>query len=363
MKDIIKDLTLEEKIGQMIIIGMDGTAITERIKLMIQKYKIGGIILYRKNFKTYSDLLNLVKSLKELNKQNKLPLFIAIDQEGGRVNRMPKEIKNLPSASKLGLLENKSIVEETANITGEMLRNSGFNMNFAPVMDIKRFEDNHPIGDRCFGANVEIVSKYGITTMKKMQENKVISVIKHFPGHGTTKTDSHAMIPVIKSIRNIENEDMQTFKEAILDGADAMLIGHFLIRDYTGVFPTSLSKKFISQIVRKKCRFRGLIITDDLKMRAIKSIYGPKLAVKKAFEAGNDIVVFRFNKGEEEKVILNIIKLVKNKKIKESRIDRSVNRIIKIKNKYEITDEGKLEGIDIEKTNEKIEKIRKMVSK
>jgi len=97
----IKELTIKEKIGQMLIIGMDTNYITDRIKTMITKYKIGGIILYRKNFKTYQDMLNLIKELKELNKENKIPLFIAIDQEGGRVNRMPPEIKNLPAASVL----------------------------------------------------------------------------------------------------------------------------------------------------------------------------------------------------------------------------------------------------------------------
>lgn len=360
MEEIIKKLTIEEKIGQMIIIGMDGTEITERIRTMIQKHKIGGIILYRKNFKTYNHLLELIKELKKINRENKIPLFIAIDQEGGRVNRMPKEILNLPSANKIASKKDINLVKESANITGKILKKSGFNINFAPVLDIKRFENNHPIGDRCFGNNGEDVSKYGIATMKELQKNKILSVIKHFPGHGVTKTDSHLMLPVIKKI---EKEDIQVFKNAIKDGADAVLVGHFLIKDYTKIFPTSLSRKFITEVLRKECKYNGLIITDDLKMKAIKYIYGPKLAVKKAFEAGNDIIVFRFNKDEEEKVIKKVIELTKNNKIKENRINKSVNRIIKIKNKYEMTDEFDETGIDINDINHRIEKIRESINK
>lgn len=105
----IKELSIEEKIGQMIIIGMDTNHITDRIKTMIQKYKIGGIILYRKNFETYKDMLNLIKELKDLNKENKIPLFISIDQEGGRVNRMPPEIKKLPSANHIAKIRRRRI--------------------------------------------------------------------------------------------------------------------------------------------------------------------------------------------------------------------------------------------------------------
>lgn len=165
----IKELTIEEKIGQMIIIGMDTNYITERIKTMITKYKIGGIILYRKNFNTYQDMLKLIRDLKELNKENKLPLIIAIDQEGGRVNRMPKEIKNLPSANKVAKEGGKELTKKSANIIGKILRESGFNLNFAPVLDIKRFEDETAIGDRSFGEDKKIVAECGIETMKALK--------------------------------------------------------------------------------------------------------------------------------------------------------------------------------------------------
>ena len=356
----IKELSIEEKIGQMIIIGIDTNYITDRIKTMITKYKIGGIILYRKNFSTYKEMLKLIQNLKDLNKENKIPLFIAIDQEGGRVNRMPKEIKNLPSANQIAQIGGEDLVRLSNNITGRILRQSGFNLNFAPVLDIKRFENNHAIGDRSFGNNKEDVAKMGIIAMKELQKNKIISVIKHFPGHGATKQDSHNFLPVInKKIEQLEKEDMYPFEQAIKNGADVVLVGHLLIKNITGIYPASLSRKFITKYLRKKYRYRGIIITDDLKMKAIKLIYGAKLAVIKAFEAGNDIIVFRYNSKEEIEVIEKIISLVKKGKIKENRINKSVKRIIDIKNKYEISDTEKIKGIKIDEINKEIEEIRK----
>lgn len=357
----IKELTVEEKIGQMIIIGMDTNYITDRIKIMIKKYKVGGIILYRKNFNTYKDMLKLIKDLKELNRENKIPLFISIDQEGGRVNRIPKEIKNLPSPNKIAEKGGEKLVRKSANIIGKILRQSGFNLNFAPVLDLKRFENNHAIGDRCFGREKNMVAKCGIATMKELQKNKVISVIKHFPGHGATKQDSHNFLPIInKKIEDIENEDMYPFEQAIKNNADAILVGHLLIKNVTGIYPASLSRKFITKYLRKKYRYNGVIVTDDLKMRAIKFIYGTKLSVRKAFESGNDIIVFRFNENEEVDVIEQIISRVKNGKIRESRINKSVKRIIKLKDKYDIVNCEDIKGINIEEINKEIEEIRKI---
>lgn len=355
----LNELSIQEKIGQMIIIGMDSNYITDRIKTMITKYKIGGIILYRKNFNSYEKMLELIQQLKELNKCNKFPLFIAIDQEGGRVNRMPKEISNLPSANKIASLQDEDLVKKSAELTGELLKKSGFNLNFAPVLDIKNFSNEHAIGDRCFGNDKETVTKYGITTMKALQEQGIIPVIKHFPGHGATTKDSHYFLPIInKKIKDIETEDMYPFEQAINNGADCLLVGHLLIKHITGFYPASLSRKFISRHIRKKYKYNGLIFTDDLKMRAIKFLYGASNAVVKAFKAGNDIIVFRFNKDEEKNAIEKVFKLVKSGKIKENRINRSVKRIISLKEKYNVTDDMPEDVLDINTFNNKVSEIR-----
>ena len=153
---------------------------------------------------------------------------------------------------------------------------------------------------------------------------------------------------------------MYPFEHAINQGADAILVSHLLIPKITGIYPASLSRKFITTYLRKKYKFRGLVITDDLKMKAIKLIYGADLAVEKAFKAGNDIIVFRFNHSEETRILDKILFLVKKGKIKEYQINRSVKRIIRIKEKYNISDES-VEGVsDINNLNNRIEEIRSL---
>lgn len=355
----IEELSIQEKVGQMLIIGMDTNYITQRIKTMITQYKIGGIILYRKNFNTYEEMLGLIHQLKELNKKNKIPLWIAIDQEGGRVNRMPKEILNLPSANQIATKGGIEEVEKSAEIIGKILRKSGYHINFAPVLDLKRFRNQHAIGDRCYGEKKEEVAQYGIAVMKKLQEEGILSVVKHFPGHGATKQDSHYLLPIIKQkMKSLEKEDMYPFEEAIKNGAEAILVGHLLIKNVTGMYPASLSRKFIGKYLRKKYRYNGLVVTDDLKMRAIRFIYGEELALKKAFQAGNDVIVFRFNQEQERKAIEKIVKLVEQEKIKSGRINRSIRRILKVKEKYNVLDESIAEGIEISQINEEIKRIR-----
>ena len=358
----LNDLSMEEKIGQMIMVGFNGNQINERIKELVLKYKIGGFILYKKNFDSYEQMLHIIKELKELNSKNKIPLFIAIDQEGGRVNRMPSEFKNLPSAYKLAQTKDINLVKEAAQITGEILYNSGINMDFAPVLDIKRFKSKHAIGDRSYSDNKEEVTKYGLETMKQITSNHVISVIKHFPGHGLTEKDSHFFLPVVKkSIEEIENEDIVPFKKAIEQGTDAIMVSHLIIKAISKTLPASLSRAFIGKYIRKKLRFNGLVITDDLKMRAIRFVYGYRIAIKQAFTSGCDIVMFRFGPKDEKNAIKQSYYMAKAGILKKDRVNRSVKRILKVKEKYAISDTRDFKGVNIEEINDRIQKIRDKV--
>ena len=358
----VEDLSLEEKIGQMLIVGIEGNKITPRTKDLILKYKIGGVILYRNNFSSYEGMINLIKSLKELNKANKVPLFISIDQEGGRVNRMPREILNLPATKLIADKLGEQGIKEAADITGEILSKSGFNMNFAPVLDLKRYNNDKVVGDRSFGIDVKEVTKMGISQMKIFQEKNLVSVIKHFPGHGATYQDSHYKLPTVKlDIETLQKEDMKPFEEAIREGADSILVGHLKIKNITGKEPCSLSRKFIIKYLRKKYHYKGLIISDDLKMRAIKNKYKAQKAVVKAIQAGNDIVIFRFNQKQEEKAIQKILELTKNNSLNMYKINMSVKRILQTKNKYKLDDNKEPEAIELENINKRILNIRDKV--
>ena len=350
------ELTFEEKIGQLFMIGIKSNGITKDVIEMIQKYKIGGFILYRKNYKNYEEMLNLIIKLKTINKENRIPLFIAIDQEGGRVNRMPPEFKNIKSPAKLISKNDINIIRESATTISKMLYESGINMNIAPVLDIQRFPDNHPIGDRCYGKNKEEVCKYGIEMMKEMKKNNIISVIKHFPGHGATKEDSHYGLPIIsKKIQELEKEDIVPFKKGIDEGADCIMVGHLIVKDIDKIYPISLSKKFIKEYLREKLNFNGVVITDDIKMKAISFFYGGKYATIRALNVGNDIVMTRISYQKQKKVLEKLLRQKNNLKI-----DEKVNRILNLKEKYNISDDL-VKGCNIKEINEIIENINHKV--
>jgi len=348
----MKNLSLEEKIGQMIIYGINEENVTDRLKYMIKNHKIGGIILYKKNYKTYKQLIELINELKGANKDNKLPLFISIDQEGGRVNRMPSDFENIKSPAEL-IKDDKSYNEiKAASITSRMLNSCGINMVYAPVLDIQRFSDNHAIGDRCYGKNEKEVSKFGINVMKEFNKNNIISVVKHFPGHGATSLDSHFFLPTITTnINELEKNDMKPFETAIKENAEAIMVGHLLVKGINNYLPASLSRKVILKYLRKKLKFKGLIITDDLKMKAVYFMYGANLALKKAFEAGNDIILTGVKESETIAAMQNIKKMVEKNVIKEARINRSVKRIVSMKEKYGISNES-IDKINDEKIND-----------
>ena len=356
----INNLSLEEKIGQLFIVGRKQENITN-IDRLIEKYKIGGIILYKLNYKNYEEMLKLVNKIKTINSKNKVPMFISIDQEGGRVNRMPSEILNLPSATKLADTKDLDVVKESGKIIGTMLNKTGISMNYGPILDIRRFEENHPIGDRCYGENKEDVKKYAIEVMKETKNENVISVVKHFPGHGLTKKDSHFQFPKIEGkIEDIENEDMNVFKTAIENGADAIMVGHLMLKDVDEKYPASLSKKIIQKYLIEKYNFKGLIITDDLKMWAIRVHYNMKRATVRAINAGNDIVLLGLPEKKVEKIIKYVIKQAKNGKISQERINTSVEKILSMKEKYNVSNEL-VNGANIEEINNRIKNIKDKV--
>lgn len=353
----MEKLSIEEKIGQMLIITLHEQEITKETINLIQKYKIGGVILYRKDYNSYNEMIEKINKLKSINRQNPIPLFISIDQEGGRVNRMPYEIKNLKSAKKVASTEDINIVKQSADIISKMLKSFGIFMNYSPVLDIKRFEEGHAIGDRCYGENKKDVSKYGIEFMKEMSEQGVLPVVKHFPGHGATTKDSHMSLPIVrKSKEELEIDDMVPFKQAIKNGADGIMVGHILIKDIDKRHPASLSKKIVDKYLIEKFKYKGLIITDDLKMLAVRLRYSPAKAVELAINAGNDMIMIGLKYKTIEKIIKCISRKVKKGKISEKAIDKSTDKIIKMKQKYNVNDE-QISGLDIKKINKEIEEL------
>lgn len=363
IKEEIEKLTLEEKIGQMFIMKIEGQEVNENTVKLITEDKVGGVILFQNNIKDSSQLVKLINSIKKYNVENPIPLFISIDEEGGRVTRMPKEVRKLPSSREIGKVGSKDVAYNVGLTVGEELRSFGINMNFAPVMDINNNPANKVIGDRAFGDNPQTVSELGVEVMKGLKNAEVIPALKHFPGHGNTSVDSHEDLPIInKDIESLEKFEMLPFKKGIEEGADVIMIAHILLPQLDKDNPSTLSPVIIKDILREKFGFQGVVITDDISMKAISNKYGVGESALKALKAGSDIVLSCYTPDKQEEMINFIKKSVKDGSLSEEEIDEKLYRILELKNKYYINDEA-MEMVNINVINENIDKVLKDINK
>ncbi|MGG1596415.1 glycoside hydrolase family 3 N-terminal domain-containing protein [Paenibacillus naphthalenovorans] len=190
VQERIERMTQDEKIGQMMIVGLDGSEISETAKAMIGTYHVGGFIFYKDNIKDSRQLIELTNSLKAANAATGAPpLWLSVDEEGGRVTRMPPELVKVPAAEKIGKADNPELAQNIGQTLGKGLTALGMNMNFAPVLDVNSNPNNPVIGDRSYDSRPERVAAIGIQVMKGLQKSQVIPVVKHFPGHGDTTVD------------------------------------------------------------------------------------------------------------------------------------------------------------------------------
>lgn len=354
----IDSMNLDEKIGQLVIVGLDGYTTNNNITNLIKNHKVSGVILFSKNVENSNQLVSLINSIKTNNSLNKTPLFISVDEEGGRVSRMPYELKKLPSNKIIGNMNDSDLSYNIGKTIGDELKIYGFNMDFAPVLDINSNPNNPIIGDRSFGNNSNIVSKLGIKTMKGMSNNNIIPVVKHFPGHGDTSVDSHIGLPVVnKDIKALNSFELLPFKNAIKNNADAIMVAHILLSKIDTVNPASMSKVVITDILRKKLEFNGVVITDDMTMAAIIKYNDIGDAAIKSFNAGSDIILVCHEYNNELKVINSLKAAVQSKTISEKRLNESVYRILKLKEKYKINNDT-LNTLNTNKINEINDKIK-----
>lgn len=333
IENFVNKMTLDEKIGQMIVAGFNGTDVNEELINLVNTNKVGGVILFKRNIETSEQLKKLNNNIDGLNKE--IPLFISVDEEGGRVNRLPSDMENFSSAREVGLKNDKDYAYNNGKSIGESLKVTGFNMNYAPVLDIFSNPKNTVIGDRAFGSDVETVSTMGIATMKGIEEEGIISVIKHFPGHGDTSVDSHYGLPIVyKTLEELENFELIPFKKAIKEGCKAIMVSHILLDKIDKQNPSSMSETVVTDILREQLGFDGVVITDDMEMGAITENFTVEDACVQSIIAGCDIVLI----GSGNESIYNTIQAIKdsilNGKITEERINESVVRIIKLKNEY-----------------------------
>lgn len=334
--------SLDIKIGQMIMVGFPAQHIQYNDPLLelIEKGHVGGVILFEKNIDSvnaYQNLKNLTFTMQE---SAKVPLFMAIDQEGGRVNRLktkygfPKTV----TAAYLGKLDNEDSTQYYAQTTAATLAGLGFNVNFAPVLDLASNPNNPIIAKigRSYSANPEIVTKHASIVMREHARLHIITVGKHFPGHGSSKADTHkGMADVTNTWQENELIPYQKLnKMGLLKGVmSAHIVNQHL--DSLGL-PATLSERILEGILRQRIGYDGVVFSDDMQMHAITKYYGAEKALEMGINAGLDVVIFsnniRASKDRDLDYLHSLIKrLVLEGKIKEERINQSYQRIMKLK--------------------------------
>lgn len=339
---VLRSMSLEEKVGQLLIVGIPKDSNKETIEYYTDHLKIAGFILFSRNYKDFESQYNLVKSLKESNSQkNPLPLFISVDEEGGSVSRLPKGGTHFPDAQLVGKSGDPSLTRATGEVIGKELMASGINMNFAPVLDIVSGE-NKLMAKRSYGSTADAVSMHGISFISGLKSTGVIACPKHFPGHGSTGIDSHKKLPII-SIDNatMQNRELVPFKNAIeIGGVDALMAGHiaFPEQDPSGL-PATMSGYFLTDLLRRQMNFTGIVISDDIEM----SGYGNSASSLEectviSFNAGIDVFLIGHTGEIQEKVFNALTEACKDGRIPEERLNEAVLRIIDVKHKYNLSD-------------------------
>jgi beta-N-acetylhexosaminidase len=368
--DAIDKMSLDEKIGQMFIIGFEGREPDDTLKEMICEKYVGGVVLFRRNIVNSEQLLGLLNSIKTVNAGcagsysvngrpgGRAPIFISVDEEGGSVSRMPDELARLPSAASISETDDAGFAYDAGGIIAAMIKAFGFNMNFAPVLDIWSNPENTVIGDRAYAKTPDIVARLGVQAMKGMSCEGVIPVVKHFPGHGDTVVDSHMELPKVDhDLDRLKSFELAPFQEAVNNHADAVMVGHILMTKIDPSNPATLSKTVITGILRDTMRFDGVIITDDMTMGAIDKNYSIGDAAVKSIIAGCDIIMVCHGYGKQKEAIYAVKAAVADGLVSETRINESVKRILELKKKYGLTDKP-VDTVDAEGINKKIEALK-----
>lgn len=351
LDDQLKVMTLAEKIGQLVITGLEGYCLDQDTRTLLEEYHVGGFILFARNIQSAGQTLALVNSLKQANAGGKAPLLLSVDEEGGRVSRMPTDFVRLPANSIIGNALDCTLAEHFGRMLARRVRALGFNLNYAPVLDVNSNPDNPVIGSRSFSAEPGVVSALGTRAMEGIRAQGVIPVVKHFPGHGDTNVDSHIGLPRVDAdLERLLDFELLPFRSAIRAGADAIMTAHILLPKLDPDYPATLSKPLITGLLRDKLHFDGVVITDDLTMGAIKEHYSMEDAAVQAIDAGVDIVLVCHGYANYIAVLDALRKAAETGALPMARIDQAVHRVLRLKYRYNLRD-NPTEAPDIQGLN------------
>ncbi len=328
-------MTLHEKIGQMLLFGWQSTA---QADALVTEFAAGGVILMGRNISTPAETSAHIAHLQRLARKRGLPpLFVATDQEGGRVQRLgPPRYPKRPSQREIGTASSSDAARTAARKIGTELAALGFNWDFAPVLDIDSNPQNPVIGDRAYSSRPDTVAAFGTAAIAGFQDDaRILACGKHFPGHGDTDTDSHFALPTIRRSRAaLDALELVPFRAAIQSGVAAIMTAHILFPALDPTLPATLSPTILTGLLRQELGFNGLIITDDLEMKGVADHWGAPEAAVLAACAGADILLCCHEWDTQRAIQAALFSAVQTGRFTEDRLDQSLERIAAAKAKW-----------------------------
>lgn len=320
-----------KELGQLFITGISGTILTEDESKFIKEENIGGVILFAHNYESPAQLSELVNSIQAL--RDHYPLFIAVDHEGGRVLRFRQHFTQFPAMEVIAKKSSPKLCFQVHEIMAKELNACGINLNLAPVCDINTNPNNRVIGDRAFSDDSENVSLFVSSAIRGLQTNGVMGCAKHFPGHGDTTKDSHFDLPLIKkSVEEMREAEFIPFVKAVKSRVEMVMMAHLLVDAIDEKYPCTLSKPAYD-LLRSELKFKKVIITDDMEMKAISDRYPYGEAALMALNAGADIVEYRSMEKCKEAYFF-VKDAYRKKQISKQSVEEKVERIFELKKDY-----------------------------
>ncbi|MBI5186356.1 MAG: beta-N-acetylhexosaminidase [Nitrospinae bacterium] len=333
-------MNLLSKIGQLIMVGFEGPSPSDDLLEFFKDFPFGGVILFSRNYKDKGQVRNLCSTIQEWNLRynpGAPPLFIGVDQEGGRVKRFGPPFIESPPNRTWGELNAPEKTRENARAVGKELRDSGLNINFAPVLDVDTNPDNPIIGDRSYGPDPLLVSRHGVAAIQGFMEGGVFPVGKHFPGHGHTSLDSHACLPEVDtSMKQMAKVELVPFVNGIKGGLEMLMSAHVVYKNIDPQCAATFSRRILTGLLREEMGFKGLVFSDDMEMGAVPECHDFPEACVRAVEAGCDILLICRDREKQETAFRSLQNAVKSGRIQEKRIDESLERVMRLKNRLTV---------------------------
>jgi beta-N-acetylhexosaminidase len=322
---------LETQAARLFTVGFYGKAVTGDLEKLVAR-GVGGVIFFARNIGQPAEVADLTSTIKRLAGR---PVFLALDQEGGQVSRLRQGFTEIPPMRALGVSGSPTLAREVGELIGREVGAGGFDMNYAPVLDVDTNPDNPIISARSFGRTPELVSELGVALAAGLESAGVAACGKHFPGHGDTSQDSHLELPRLShSLERLEQVELKPFAAAVKAGIPSMMTAHVVFEPLDPVYPATMSRPVVHGILRDKMGYDGLIVTDDIEMRAIADHYGVEETVVRGLNAGVDHFLCCHTADIAHRAIEAVIHAVEHGTISRQTLGTANRRIARFATRY-----------------------------